>query len=48
MTPLTTRERVQCMHEHRDAGRIPVSDDPWNATIERWQAGLRRYGGSSA
>jgi uroporphyrinogen decarboxylase len=37
MTPLTTRERVQRMYEHRDADRVPITDDPWGATIERWQ-----------
>ncbi|MFZ5515045.1 MAG: uroporphyrinogen decarboxylase family protein [Candidatus Zhuqueibacterota bacterium] len=34
---LTSRERFQRMFEHRDADRVPIIDDPWNATIERWQ-----------
>jgi uroporphyrinogen decarboxylase len=25
------------MFEHRDADRIPITDEPWGATIERWQ-----------
>jgi len=24
------------MYEHRDADRVPIMDDPWGATIERW------------
>ena len=38
MTELTTHERVKRMYEHRDADRIPITDGPWNATIERWQS----------
>jgi uroporphyrinogen decarboxylase len=37
MDRMTTHERVKRMYEHRDADRIPVTDDPWDATIERWQ-----------
>ena len=37
MKPLTSRERYQRMYEHRDADRIPITDSPWGATIERWQ-----------
>lgn len=33
---LTSRERFLRMFEHRDADRIPIIDDPWGATIERW------------
>ncbi len=25
------------MFEHREADRLPIIDDPWGATIERWQ-----------
>ena len=37
MNPLTTHERVTRMYEHREADRIPITDSPWGATIERWQ-----------
>lgn len=37
MTELTSRERFLRMFEHRDADRIPIIDEPWDATIERWQ-----------
>ena len=37
MTPLTTHERMKRMYEHREADRLPVTDDPWHSTIERWQ-----------
>lgn len=38
MTELTSHDRFQRMFEHRDADRIPIIDDPWGATIERWQS----------
>ena len=38
MSELTSHERIKRMYEHRDADRIPIMDDPWGATIERWQA----------
>ncbi len=34
---LTSRERFRRMFEHREADRVPIIDDPWGATIERWQ-----------
>ena len=37
MQELTSWERFQRMYEHRDADRIPIIDDPWAATIERWR-----------
>jgi uroporphyrinogen decarboxylase len=37
MAGMTTRERFQRMFEHRDADRIPIIDEPWASTIERWQ-----------
>ncbi len=37
MTPMTTYERIQRMYAHQEADRIPVTDQPWDATIERWQ-----------
>lgn len=36
MPSLTSHERIQRMFAHQDADRIPVIDDPWDATIERW------------
>jgi uroporphyrinogen decarboxylase len=37
MKELTTHERMRRMYAHQDADRIPVTDSPWDATIERWQ-----------
>lgn len=37
MTELTTHERMRRMYDHREADRVPISDDPWPSTIERWQ-----------
>lgn len=25
------------MYDHQEADRVPVTDSPWNATIERWR-----------
>jgi uroporphyrinogen decarboxylase len=36
MTILTSHERMKRMYEHRDADRIPVTDYPWGATLQRW------------
>jgi uroporphyrinogen decarboxylase len=36
MNEMTTRERMTRMFEHRDADRVPVTDVPWSATVERW------------
>ena len=36
METMTTHERMARMYAHREADRIPVTDSPWNATIERW------------
>lgn len=33
----TSKERFTCMFEHRPADRVPIIDDPWSATIERWR-----------
>jgi uroporphyrinogen decarboxylase len=38
MKTMTSHERFQRMFAHQDADRIPIIDDPWNATIERWQS----------
>ena len=37
MKTMTSRERFQCMYEHRQADRVPITDIPWAATIERWR-----------
>lgn len=34
---MTSAERFRRMFEHREADRIPITDAPWGATIERWQ-----------
>jgi len=36
VTEMTSRERFQRMFEHREADRIPIIDQPWGSTIERW------------
>ena len=36
-TVLTTHERVSRMFAHKDADRVPITDYPWGATIERWE-----------
>ncbi len=36
MAEMTTRERVQRMYAHQEADRVPVTDSPWDATLERW------------
>lgn len=36
MAEMTSRERYRRMFEHREADRVPVTDVPWEATIERW------------
>ncbi len=36
MAEMTTHERVTRMYEHREADRVPVTDSPWEATVERW------------
>jgi uroporphyrinogen decarboxylase len=38
MERLTTYERIKRMYEHREADRVPITDSPWGATIERWQS----------
>jgi uroporphyrinogen decarboxylase len=36
MSRMTTHERFNRMFQHKEADRIPVIDDPWGSTIERW------------
>jgi len=38
MPEMTTNERVKRMYEHREADRVPVTDVPWNSTVERWHS----------
>ena len=33
---MTTRERVQRMLAHKEADRVPITDGPWDGTINRW------------
>ena len=35
---MTSRERVSRMFEHREADRIPITDEPWAGTLRRWTA----------
>lgn len=34
---MTSHERFRRMFEHREADRIPIIDDVWAATLERWK-----------
>jgi uroporphyrinogen decarboxylase len=34
---MNSHERFTRMFAHQEADRIPIIDDPWDATIERWQ-----------
>jgi uroporphyrinogen decarboxylase len=36
MKPMTTQERVRRMLNHQEADRVPITDDPWASTLERW------------
>ena len=36
MAELTSYERFKRMYEHKEADRVPIIDDPWSTTIERW------------
>lgn len=38
MAEMTSYERFKRMFEHKEADRVPIIDDPWGATIERWHA----------
>jgi len=38
MVPMTSHERFKRMFEHREADRVPIIDEPWPATIERWHS----------
>ncbi len=34
---MTSHERFRRVYAHQEADRVPVTDVPWDATIERWQ-----------
>lgn len=34
--PMTTHERMRRMLDHQAADRVPITDHPWAATLERW------------
>lgn len=34
---MTTHERMTRMYAHQEADRVPITDGPWAATVERWQ-----------
>ena len=36
MNPMTSKDRLTRMFEHREADRVPITDSPWKTTIERW------------
>ncbi len=33
---MTSYERILAMFEHREADRIPLTDQPWEGTLARW------------
>ncbi len=37
MDEMTSHERFRRMYEHREADRVPITDSPWPATVERWR-----------
>lgn len=37
MTEMTTRERMKRILSHQEADRAPVTDSPWDSTVERWR-----------
>jgi uroporphyrinogen decarboxylase len=37
MEELTSHERISRSFAHKEGDRIPIIDEPWNSTIERWQ-----------
>lgn len=36
MVKMSTHERFSRIFQHKEGDRIPIIDDPWNSTIERW------------
>lgn len=37
MSEWTSYDRVRAMFDHTEADRVPITDYPWAATVERWQ-----------
>ena len=37
MAEMTTHERMTRMYQHREADRVPITDDPWRSTLARWR-----------
>jgi uroporphyrinogen decarboxylase len=37
MPPMTTHQRMTRMLAHQEADRVPITDIPWGATLERWR-----------
>ncbi|MEI8064498.1 MAG: hypothetical protein WCH84_10605 [Verrucomicrobiota bacterium] len=34
---MTTQARMRRILQHREADRVPITDSPWGATLERWR-----------
>jgi uroporphyrinogen decarboxylase len=34
---MTSHERIRRMFNHQEADRIPITDGPWDSTLDRWQ-----------
>jgi len=37
MYKMTSHERFSRMFAHKEADRVPIADETWNATLERWR-----------
>ncbi|NLN19416.1 MAG: hypothetical protein GX162_09110 [Firmicutes bacterium] len=37
MRELSTYERMKRMYDHQEADRVPITDTPWESTVERWR-----------
>ncbi len=37
MKPMTTHERFSRMFAHQEADRVPIIDNPWEGTLQRWR-----------
>ena len=37
MAEMTSHERCLRMYQHKEADRVPITDGPWGATLERWR-----------
>ena len=33
---MNSRERVKLALEHKEPDRVPIHDNPWRATVDRW------------